>query len=134
VLHLVQGCRFGTYPIYKEANHQLQVQHFPRAVRNLGMLAHIYTLHYTIDLNTLLRRWCKSSPDYCAVSSRAPQSGAVIYLYNLLYMHAPPTIVNIAPRPLVVSDYDFVSISGSSFLAVAVNTQLTVVPAKVESQ
>ncbi|KAG1778608.1 hypothetical protein EV702DRAFT_1219177 [Suillus placidus] len=77
-------------------------------------------------------RWCPTSPDYFAVASQCPTKGAVIHIHDMNYVHAQPHVINIAPRPHCVRDFDFMARRGNPALAVAYGVEVVVFPIGVE--
>ncbi|KAG2061396.1 hypothetical protein BDR06DRAFT_1016493 [Suillus hirtellus] len=77
-------------------------------------------------------RWCPTSPDYFAVASQCATKGAVIHIHDMNYVHAQPHVINIAPRPHRVRDFDFMARRGNPVLAVAYGVEVVVFPIGVE--
>ncbi|KDQ59396.1 hypothetical protein JAAARDRAFT_32955 [Jaapia argillacea MUCL 33604] len=71
-------------------------------------------------------RWCHTFPDYFAISAQSSAKGAVIHVHNVAYPQTQPTVFNIAPRPLRVRDFDFLSAPGIPRLAAAVGREVLV--------
>jgi hypothetical protein len=74
-------------------------------------------------------RWCPTYPEYFAISTRsAGARGATIHVHSALHAHAhaEPTAFTLAPRPLCVRDFDFVSLKGIPRIAAAVGHELVV--------
>jgi hypothetical protein len=74
-------------------------------------------------------RWCPTYPEYFAISTRSPGArGATIHVHSALHAHAhvEPTSFTLAPRPLCVRDFDFLSLKGIPRIAAAVGHELVV--------
>ncbi|KAH9967927.1 hypothetical protein BC827DRAFT_1169121 [Russula dissimulans] len=74
-------------------------------------------------------RWCPTYPEYFAISTRsAAARGATIHVHSALHVHAhvEPTAFTLAPRPLCVRDFDFMSLKGIPRIAAAVGHELVV--------
>ncbi|KAI9510383.1 hypothetical protein F5148DRAFT_1011012 [Russula earlei] len=74
-------------------------------------------------------RWCPTYPEYFAISTRcAGPRGAMIHVHSALHVHAnvEPTAFALAPRPLCVRDFDFMSLKGIPRIAAAVGHELVV--------
>ncbi|KAF9052794.1 hypothetical protein BJ165DRAFT_1442892 [Panaeolus papilionaceus] len=71
-------------------------------------------------------RWCPTYPEHFAISSRNPTKGAVISVFNCNYIHAQPSVFNLQSRPLIVSDFDFLSTPGIPRIVAAVGKMLRV--------
>jgi hypothetical protein len=74
-------------------------------------------------------RWCPTYPEYFAISTRSPGArGATINVHSALHAHAhvEPTAFTLAPRPLCVRDFDFLSLKGIPRIAAAVGHELVV--------
>lgn len=74
-------------------------------------------------------RWCPTYPEYFAISTRsAGARGATIHVHSALHAHAhvEPTAFTLAPRPLCVRDFDFLSLKGIPRIAAAVGHELIV--------
>jgi hypothetical protein len=72
-------------------------------------------------------RWCPTYPEYFAISTRSPGArGATIHVHSALHAHAhvEPTAFTLAPRPLCVRDFDFLSLKGIPRIAAAVGHEL----------
>ncbi|KAI0003316.1 hypothetical protein BJV74DRAFT_793555 [Russula compacta] len=72
-------------------------------------------------------RWCPTYPEYFAISTRsAGARGATIHVHSALHAHAhaEPTAFTLAPRPLCVRDFDFLSLKGIPRIAAAVGHEL----------
>ncbi|KAI0086674.1 hypothetical protein BDY19DRAFT_995682 [Irpex rosettiformis] len=78
-------------------------------------------------------RWCPSHHDYFAISTNSPLAGAVVNLYNTNHIHAHPTTLTIAPRPLYVRDFDFIPQKGIPRIAAAVGREVIIFNIGVES-
>ncbi|KAI0362809.1 hypothetical protein OH77DRAFT_1500401 [Trametes cingulata] len=78
-------------------------------------------------------RWCPTYPDYFAVSTSSPAKGAVIHVHNVTYVHAQPTVFQIAPRPLYVRSFDFVACRGIPRIVAAVGREVIVFYIGVDS-
>ncbi|KII88799.1 hypothetical protein PLICRDRAFT_110292 [Plicaturopsis crispa FD-325 SS-3] len=77
-------------------------------------------------------RWCPTYPDFFAISTQSPAKGGVIHVHNAAYVHAQPTVFNVAPRPHRVRDFDFVALPGIPRVAAAVGRDLFVFSIGVE--
>lgn len=82
---------------------------------------------------TITRRWCPTYPDYFAVSTSSPAKGAVLHVHNVAYVHAQPTVFQIAPRPLYVRAFDFVACKGIPRIVAAVGREVIVFYIGVDS-
>ncbi|KAH9999033.1 hypothetical protein BJV77DRAFT_1058578 [Russula vinacea] len=74
-------------------------------------------------------RWCPTYPEYFAISTRNPGArSATIHVHSALHAHShvEPTTFTLAPRPLCVRDFDFVSLKGIPRIAAAVGHELIV--------
>jgi hypothetical protein len=74
-------------------------------------------------------RWCPTYPEYFAISTRNPGArGATIHVHSALHAHShvEPTTFTLAPRPLCVRDFDFMSLKGIPRIAAAVGHELIV--------
>ncbi|KAF8497127.1 hypothetical protein F5888DRAFT_1700556 [Russula emetica] len=74
-------------------------------------------------------RWCPTYPEYFAISTRNPGArGATIHVHSALHAHShvEPTTFTLAPRPLRVRDFDFMSLKGIPRIAAAVGHELIV--------
>ena len=74
-------------------------------------------------------RWCPTYPEYFAISTRNPGAhGATIHVHSRLHAHShvEPTTFTLAPRPLRVLDFDFMSLKGIPRIAAAVGHELIV--------
>jgi hypothetical protein len=74
-------------------------------------------------------RWCPTYPEYFAISTRNPGArGATIHVHSALHTHShvEPTTFTLAPRPLRVRDFDFMSLKGIPRVAAAVGHELIV--------
>lgn len=49
------------------------------------------------------------------------------------YIHAQPTVINIAPKPHVIRDFDFLASRGASVIAAAVGRELVLLSANLDS-
>ncbi|KAI0811099.1 hypothetical protein BC629DRAFT_1589844 [Irpex lacteus] len=78
-------------------------------------------------------RWCPSHHEYFAITTNAPTAGAVVNVYNTNHIHAHPTTLTIAPRPLYVRDFDFISQKGIPRIAAAVGREVVIFNIGVES-
>ncbi|KAL1947489.1 hypothetical protein VTO73DRAFT_13213 [Trametes versicolor] len=78
-------------------------------------------------------RWCPTYPDYFAVSTSSPAKGAVLHVHNVAYVHAQPTVFQIAPRPLYVRAFDFVACKGIPRIVAAVGREVIVFYIGVDS-
>jgi hypothetical protein len=52
-------------------------------------------------------RWCRPFPEYFAVSSLSGVKGALISVWNMQFLHAPPKTFVLASKPIKVADFDF---------------------------
>ncbi|KAI0648196.1 hypothetical protein C8Q79DRAFT_1109980 [Trametes meyenii] len=77
--------------------------------------------------------WCPTYPDYFAVSTSSAARGAVIHVHNAAYVHAQPTVFQVAPRPLCVRAFDFVAGRGIPRIAAAVGREVIVFYIGVDS-
>ena len=74
-------------------------------------------------------RWCPTYPEYFAISTRNPGArGATIHVHSALHAHShvEPTTFTLAPRPLCVRDFDFMSLKGIPRIVAAVGHELIV--------
>ena len=74
-------------------------------------------------------RWCPTYPEYFAISTRNPGTrGATIHVHSALHAHShlEPTAFTLAPHPLRVRDFDFMSLKGIPRIAAAVGHELIV--------
>ncbi|KIJ69548.1 hypothetical protein HYDPIDRAFT_172915 [Hydnomerulius pinastri MD-312] len=71
-------------------------------------------------------RWCPTNPDYFAIAAHSITKGAVIHVHNIGYVHAQPSVINVAPRPHRIRDFDFMALRGQPLLAVAFGRQVAV--------
>ncbi|KAI0822683.1 WD40-repeat-containing domain protein [Trametes gibbosa] len=78
-------------------------------------------------------RWCPTYADYFAVSTSSAAKGAVIHVHNVAYVHAQPTVFQIAPRPLYVRAFDFVACRGIPRIVAAVGREVIVFYIGVDS-
>jgi hypothetical protein len=56
--------------------------------------------------------------------------GAVIHVHDMRYIHAQPSVVNIAPKPHIIRDFDFIASRGAAVIAAAVGRELVVISIK----
>ncbi|KAH9483812.1 hypothetical protein JR316_0003290 [Psilocybe cubensis] len=73
-------------------------------------------------------RWCPTHPDYFAISSQSPTKGAIVHVHNYSYVHAPPTVFTLRPKPHFVRDFDFLAAGNIPRLVIAVGRILIVFP------
>ncbi|PPQ90129.1 hypothetical protein CVT25_012298 [Psilocybe cyanescens] len=73
-------------------------------------------------------RWCQTHPEYFAISSQSPTKGAVLHVHNYSYVHAPPTVFTLRPKPHFIHDFDFLAMGGIPRLVAAVGRTLAVFP------
>ncbi|KAI0956944.1 hypothetical protein AcW1_005499 [Taiwanofungus camphoratus] len=78
-------------------------------------------------------RWCPTYPEYFAISSSSPAKGAVIHVYNVGYVHAQPTVFNVASRPLYVRSFDFLAARGIPRIAAGVGRDVVIFSIGVDS-
>jgi len=71
-------------------------------------------------------RWCPTNPDYFAIAAHSINKGAVLHIHNVGYVHAQPSVINVAPHPLRIRDFDFMALRGQPLLAVAFDRQVAV--------
>lgn len=72
--------------------------------------------------------WCQTHPEYFAISSQSPTKGAVLHVHNYSYVHAPPTVFTLRPKPHFIRDFDFLAMGGIPRLVAAVGRTLAVFP------
>lgn len=77
--------------------------------------------------------WCPSHHEYFAITTNSPLVGAVVNVYNTNHIHAHPTTLTIAPRPLYVRDFDFISQKGIPRIAAGVGRDVIIFNIGVES-
>lgn len=70
--------------------------------------------------------WCPTNPDYFAIAAHSNSKGAVIHLHNVGHVQAQPSVINVAPKPHSVRDFDFVALHGRVVLAVGFGHQVAV--------
>lgn len=63
-------------------------------------------------------RWCSSSPEYFAITSKRPNGCATLHMYNLDYLKTQPTTVQLAMKSHIVDTIDFVGSGGPRIAAV----------------
>ncbi|KAF9002014.1 hypothetical protein BDQ17DRAFT_1327033 [Cyathus striatus] len=78
-------------------------------------------------------RWCRTYPEYFAISTQSPNKGAVIHVHNFNYVHAQPTAFNLHARPHYIKDFDFMATRGIPRIAAAVGREVVVFSIGVES-
>lgn len=71
-------------------------------------------------------RWCLTNPDYFAISAYSNARGAVIHVHNVGYVHAQPSVINIAPPPHRIRDFDFMAACAQPVLAVALGHEVAI--------
>lgn len=71
-------------------------------------------------------RWCPTNPDYFAIAAYSVKRGAVLHVHNIGYIHAQPSVINVAPRPHRIRDFDFMALRGQPLLAIAFGQQIVV--------
>ncbi|KAL7283116.1 hypothetical protein ACG7TL_002541 [Trametes sanguinea] len=79
------------------------------------------------------QRWCPTYPEYFALAPSSPAKGAVVHVHNVAYVHAQPTVFQIAPRPLYVRAFDFVACRGIPRIVAAVGREVVVFYIGVDS-
>ncbi len=67
------------------------------------------------------------------MSTSSPAKGAVLHVHNVAYVHAQPTVFQIAPRPLYVRAFDFVACKGIPRIVAAVGREVIVFYIGVDS-
>jgi hypothetical protein len=72
-------------------------------------------------------------PDCFGITSRSPSKGAVIHIHDMRYIHAQPSVINIASKPHIIRDFDFVASHTSTILAAAVGRELVVLSLDIDS-
>ncbi|KAK7693054.1 hypothetical protein QCA50_002619 [Cerrena zonata] len=77
-------------------------------------------------------RWCPTFPEYFGISTNSPTKGAVINVHNTTYIHTEPNSFAIAPRPLFVRDFDFLSTPGIPRIVAAVGREVVMFSIGVE--
>lgn len=77
-------------------------------------------------LFTTINRWCPTNPDYFAIAAHSIKRGAVLHVHNIGYVHAQPSIINVAPRPHRIRDFDFMALRGQPLLAIAFSQRVIV--------
>jgi len=79
-------------------------------------------------------RWSPSSPDCFAIAARSSSRGAVIQIHDMRYVHAQPSTINIAPKPHIIRDFDFISSrGGAAVIAAAVGRELVLSSVELDS-
>ncbi|KAI5900038.1 uncharacterized protein SCHCODRAFT_02606795 [Schizophyllum commune H4-8] len=73
-------------------------------------------------------RWCNTHPEFFAISSSSPATGAILHVHNLGYLSQQPTQLAIAAKPHYVRDFDFLATRGVPRIAAAVGRSLVVMP------
>ncbi|KAF9228051.1 hypothetical protein BS17DRAFT_726849 [Gyrodon lividus] len=71
-------------------------------------------------------RWCPTNPDYFAIAAHSIKKGAVLHVHNVGYVHAQPSVINVAPHPHHIRDFDFMALRGQPLLVVAFGRQVAV--------
>ncbi|KAG6376033.1 hypothetical protein JVT61DRAFT_2001 [Boletus reticuloceps] len=71
-------------------------------------------------------RWCPTNPDYFAIAAYSLKRGAVLHVHNIGYVNAQPSIINVAPRPHRIRDFDFMALRGQPLLAIAFGRHVVV--------
>ncbi|TDL23611.1 hypothetical protein BD410DRAFT_142541 [Rickenella mellea] len=79
-------------------------------------------------------RWCPTLTEYFAMSTKSPIHGAAIHLYNVTYPHAQPIVINLAPQPQRVLDFDWIGSKGIPRLACAVGHDVYIFPISTEDE
>ncbi|KAF8163054.1 hypothetical protein B0H34DRAFT_649842 [Crassisporium funariophilum] len=77
-------------------------------------------------------RWSYTYPEHFAISTQSPSKGAVIHVHNCNFVHAPPTIFNLLPKPHFIRDFDFLALAGIPRIAAAVGRTVIIFPIGVE--
>lgn len=72
--------------------------------------------------------WCNTHPEFFAISSSSPATGAILHVHNLGYLSQQPTQLAIAAKPHYVRDFDFLATRGVPRIAAAVGRSLVVMP------
>jgi hypothetical protein len=70
--------------------------------------------------------WCPTNPDYFAIAAHSVKRGAVLHVHNIGYVNAQPSIINVAPRPHRIRDFDFMALRGQPLLAIAFSQRVAV--------
>jgi len=80
-------------------------------------------------------RWSQSQthPEYFAISTQSPLKDAVIHIHNTSHVNAPPNVVQVASRPHIVRDFDFMGSRGIPRLAAAVGRSVIIFPIGTDS-
>ncbi|KAF9557674.1 hypothetical protein CPC08DRAFT_774271 [Agrocybe pediades] len=73
-------------------------------------------------------RWCRTHPDYFAISTRTPAKGAVLHVHNLSYAQASPNPISLRPKPHFIRDFDFLGLPGIPRVAAAVGRDVIIFP------
>lgn len=81
----------------------------------------------------LLRSWCPTHQEYFGISTQSPSKGAVLHVHNCNYVHAPPTVFSLAPKPQFVRDFAFLSLPGIPRIAAAVGRTIMIFPIGVDT-
>lgn len=71
-------------------------------------------------------RWCPTNSDYFAIAAHSVKRGAVLHVHNIGYINAQPSIINVAPRPHRIRDFDFMALRSQPLLAVAFSQHVAV--------
>jgi hypothetical protein len=82
---------------------------------------------------TVPHRWSHSMPDCFGITSQSPSKGAVIHIHDMRYIHAQPFVINIASKPHIIRDFDFVASRGTTIISAAVGRELVVLSVDVDS-
>ncbi|KAJ7582454.1 WD40-repeat-containing domain protein [Mycena floridula] len=77
-------------------------------------------------------RWCQTQPEYFAISTQSPLRDAVIHIHNTQHINTP-NVVQVAARPHVIRDFDFLSSRGIPRLAAAVGRTVIIFPIGTDS-
>jgi len=78
-------------------------------------------------------RWCRGVPGCFGITSQSPSMGAVVHIHNMRYIYAQPSVVDVAPKPNIIRDFDFISSQGTSIIAAAVGRQLVLLSVDLDS-
>ncbi|KAL1743294.1 WD40-repeat-containing domain protein [Schizophyllum fasciatum] len=73
-------------------------------------------------------RWCNTHPEFFAISSSSPATGAILHVHNLGYLTQQPTQLAVAAKPHYVRDFDFLATRGVPRIAAAVGRSLVIMP------
>lgn len=114
---------FGTCPSYGVASLYTRESVSRTGGMFSGMFPH--TLR-TSDCLLPRNRWCPTNPDYFAIAAHSIKRGAVLHVHNIGYVNAQPSIINVAPRPHRIRDFDFMALRGQPLLAIAFGQRVVV--------